>query len=170
MRHPVPGDDATHVVNASHVAVRERDQAGIAVLRGEHAGQAAHAATEFKDAPIPAEAAIPQQVVRQTLLGRPHAHVAGVVEADELVRREAFVYPSYLHVVEPVVQPGRILAPAGLAVCQRVLQQRAAEQTKAGEPSDRHLFVGLAAADRFRRASQRPGQNAPSALSAIASL
>lgn len=59
MRHVVSGDDATHIVDAGHVAVREGDGAGIAVLGGEHAGQTAHTATEFKDVPIPTEAAIP---------------------------------------------------------------------------------------------------------------
>lgn len=124
MRHVVSGDDTAHVVDAGHVAVREGDGAGIAVLGGEYAGQAAHAATEFKDVPIPAEAAIPQQIVGQTLLGRPHAHVAGIVEADQLVRRETLAYPTYLHVVRLTVQLGRVLAPAELAVSQHVLQQR----------------------------------------------
>jgi len=63
MRHVVPGDDAAHVVDAGHVAIRERDRARIAVLGDEHAGQAAHTAAEFKDAPVPAEATVPQQVV-----------------------------------------------------------------------------------------------------------
>lgn len=156
MRHVVSSDDATHVVNAGHVAVREGDGAGIAVLGGEHAGQAAHTATEFKDVPIPAEAAIPQQIVGQTLLGRPHAHVAGIVEADQLARREAFAYPTYLHVVRPTIQLDRVLAPAGLAVRQYVLQQCALQQTEAGEPPHRHLLVGLAA-DRLRRTCQSSG-------------
>jgi len=38
MRHVVPGDDAAHVIDAGHVAVRERDGARIAVLGDEYAG------------------------------------------------------------------------------------------------------------------------------------
>lgn len=169
MRHVVPGDDAAHVVDAGHVAVREGDGAGIAVLGGEHAGQAAHTAAEFKDVPVPAEAAIPQQIVGQTLLGWPHAHVAGIVEADQLARREELAYPTYLYIVRPTVQLSRVLAPAGLALRQHVLQQRALQQTKAGEPSHRHFLVGLAAV-RLRRACQRPGQDAPSTQSTGAPL
>lgn len=127
MRHVVSGDDAAHVVDAGHVAVREGDGARTAVFGGEHAGQAAHTSTEFKDVPIPAEAAIPQQIVSQTLFGRPHAHIAGIIEADQLARREALAYPTYLHVVRQTVQLGRVLAPAGLAVRQHVLQQGALE-------------------------------------------
>jgi len=103
MRHVVSGDDAAHVVDAGHVTVREGDGARIAVFGGEYAGQTAHTATEFKDVPIPAETVIPQQIVGQTLLGRPHAHVAGIVEADQLARRKALAYPAYLHVVRPTV-------------------------------------------------------------------
>lgn len=165
MRHVVPGDDAAHVVNAGHVAVRKGDSAGIAVLGGEHAGQAAHTATEFKDVPVPAEFAIPHQIVGQTLLGWPHAHVAGIVEADQLARREALAYPTYLHVVRTTVQLGRVLAPAGFTLRQYILQQCTLQQTKAGESPHRYLLVGLAA-DRLRRTCQRPGQDAPSTQSA----
>lgn len=169
MRHVVPGDDAAHVLDAGHVAVRERHGAGIAILSREDAGEAAHPATEFENAAVSAEAAIPQQVVGQTLLGRPDAYVAGVVEADQLARGEALAYSTYLHVVRSVVQPGRVFAPGGLAVSWCVYQRRALEQTEAGESSHRHLLVGLAA-DRLRRACQRPGENAPSTLSASALL
>lgn len=154
MRHVVSGDDAAHVVDAGHVAVRESDRAGIAVFGDEYAGQAAHTATEFKDVPIPTETAIPQQIVGQTLLGRPHAYVAGIVEADQLVRREALVYSTYLYVIRSTVQLGRVLAPAGLTVRQHVLQQRALQQTEAGEPPHRHLLVRLATG-RLRRTRQR---------------
>lgn len=82
MRHVIPGDDAAHVVDAGHVAIRERHGAGIAIFGDQHAGEAAHTTAEFEDATVAAEAAVPQQVVGQTLLGRPHADVAGVVEAD----------------------------------------------------------------------------------------
>lgn len=127
MRHVIPGDDAAHVVDAGHVAVRQRHCTGIAILGDEHAGEAAHAAAEFEDATVAAEAAVPQQVVGQTLLGRPHADVAGVVETDQLARGEALAYSTYLHVVRPAVQPGRVLAPAGLAVRWRVYQRCAFE-------------------------------------------
>jgi len=59
MRHVIPGDDAAHVVDAGHVAVRQRHCAGIAILGDEHAGEAAHAAAEFEDATVAAEAAVP---------------------------------------------------------------------------------------------------------------
>lgn len=38
MRHVIPGDDAAHVVNAGHVAVRKRHGTGIAILGDKDAG------------------------------------------------------------------------------------------------------------------------------------
>jgi len=156
MRHVVPGDDAAHVVDAGHVTVREGDGAGIAVFGGEYTGQTTHATTKFKDISIPAEAVIPQQIIGQTLFGRPHAHVASIVEADQLARCETLAYPTYLHVVRPTVQLSRVLAPTEFAVRQHVFQQRTLQQTKTGESSHRHLLVRLAA-DRLWRACQRSG-------------
>lgn len=89
--HAVPSDDATHVLHAGHVTVRQRDAGRIAVLGGDHARQAAHPATQLQDSSAAADLTILQQIIGQAFLRRPNANVPGIVEADQFVGREVLL-------------------------------------------------------------------------------
>lgn len=56
--HLVPSNDASNVLHAGRVTVRECDAARAAVLGSDQACQAAHAAPELEDSSVPTDLAV----------------------------------------------------------------------------------------------------------------
>lgn len=95
--HAVSSYDSSYIAHAGHVAICQRDFLRVAVLGDHHPCQTTHTATKFKDPSVPTQLPVFQQVISQTFLRRPDADVAGIVETDQLVRREVLLQSTDLH-------------------------------------------------------------------------